>query len=324
MTLALNIRGPPLDLGQVGFGSQKGDSLWIFITQLASAISEDLGARQGKLGFFHRRPTYHAPLLKLPWSGRGSADRRIGWRRMISLTGTSMSKIFAISYKGVLAEAAEARIEVAPRTGGCTTLVAGELSKRIVTDFEVIGTIILGEESLLEVKSSKGAGMMLSRRIIDTTNKGSWNQSQGNRNHNDRQFSQDSWREGNQDRGGARPSEGMKLPHSADFKCYCCLGSGHHQSECENDPICYKCKKEGHIVVGCKAFGNRKLQMFGFSNPGQGFYSINIPVAKAKEYSASGILTVLDGDATEGKIDKELKNLVKEDWDFKVKKIDKA
>jgi hypothetical protein len=61
-----------------------------------------------------------------------------------------------------------------------------------------------------------------------------------------------------------------------------------------------------------------------FSILGQGFYSINIPVSKAKEYSASGILIVLDGDATEGKIDKQLKNLVKEDWDFKVKKIDKA
>jgi hypothetical protein len=83
-----------------------------------------------------------------------------------------MSKISAISYKGVLAEAAEERIEEAPRTGGCTTLVAGELSKRIVIDLEVTGTTILGEESLLEVKSSKGAGMMLSRRTVDTTNKG--------------------------------------------------------------------------------------------------------------------------------------------------------
>lgn len=83
-----------------------------------------------------------------------------------------MSKISAISYKGVLAEVTEARIEEAPRTGGWTTLVAGELSKRIMIDLEVTGTTILGEESLLEVRSSKGAGMMLNRGTVDTTNKG--------------------------------------------------------------------------------------------------------------------------------------------------------
>jgi hypothetical protein len=83
-----------------------------------------------------------------------------------------MCKISAINYKGVLAEAAEVRIVEAPRTGGWTTLVAGELSKRIVTDLEVTGTTILEEESLLEVRSSKGASMMLSRGTVDTTNKG--------------------------------------------------------------------------------------------------------------------------------------------------------
>jgi hypothetical protein len=111
-------------------------------------------------------------LLKLPWHDRGSVDRRIGWRRTISLTGTSMCKISAINYKGVLAEAAEARLEEAPRTGGSTTSVAGELSKRIVTDLEVTGTTILEEESLLEVRSSNGASMILSRGTVDTTNKG--------------------------------------------------------------------------------------------------------------------------------------------------------
>lgn len=64
--------------------------------------------------------------------------------------------------------------------------------------------------------------------------------------------------------------------------------------------------------------------MFGFGIPGHGFYSINIPVTKVKEYYDSGVLTIIEGEATEEKIDKELKNLVREDWDFKVKKMDKT
>jgi hypothetical protein len=62
--------------------------------------------------------------------------------------------------------------------------------------------------------------------------------------------------------------------------------------------------------------------MYGFGILGQGFYSINIPKRKVKEAAATAIVTVLEGDASVEKADRELKHLVQEDWDFKVRKMD--
>jgi hypothetical protein len=72
------------------------------------------------------------------------------------------------------------------------------------------------------------------------------------------------------------------------------------------------------MVVDCRS--SKKLKICGFGFPGQGFYSINIPEAKVKTNQATGFLTVLLGEANEEKIDQELKNLVKGDWDFRVRK----
>lgn len=65
---------------------------------------------------------------------------------------------------------------------------------------------------------------------------------------------------------------------------------------------------------------SKKLKICGFGIPGQGFYSMDIPEAKVKMNQATGIITVLVREANEDKIDKELKNLVRGDWDFRVKK----
>lgn len=46
---------------------------------------------------------------------------------------------------------------------------------------------------------------------------------------------------------------------------------------------------------------------------------MNFPEDKIKTHQATGLLTILKGDATEERVDRELKNLVKENWDFKVK-----
>jgi hypothetical protein len=61
--------------------------------------------------------------------------------------------------------------------------------------------------------------------------------------------------------------------------------------------------------------------MFGFGVPGQGFYAMNFPEAKIKTHQTTGLLIILQGDATEEKVDQELKHLVREKWDFKVKQI---
>lgn len=73
--------------------------------------------------------------------------------------------------------------------------------------------------------------------------------------------------------------------------------------------------------MDCNSSGSKKLKMFGFGIPGQGLYAFNFPDSKIKAYQAIGLLTILAGDASEEKVDKELRNLVKENWDFKVKQI---
>jgi len=76
-------------------------------------------------------------------------------------------------------------------------------------------------------------------------------------------------------------------------RCFRCLGTGHHQSECENEPVCYKCKQKGHMAVDCRI--NKKLKICGFGFPGQGFYNIDIPKTKVKMNQATGFINVLEG-----------------------------
>ncbi|TVU23471.1 hypothetical protein EJB05_25840, partial [Eragrostis curvula] len=49
--------------------------------------------------------------------------------------------------------------------------------------------------------------------------------------------------------------------------------------------------------------------------------SINIPTSKTANTKATGIISVTKGDATEEKLDRELKNLIDEKWDWQVRKI---
>jgi hypothetical protein len=72
------------------------------------------------------------------------------------------------------------------------------------------------------------------------------------------------------------------------IKCFCCKEMGHHQRECSKNPIYYKCKKEGHMVVECVDFHAREsdLKMFGFAIPNQGFYKIKILGAEDSQRAA--------------------------------------
>lgn len=126
------------------------------------------------------------------------------------------------------------------------------------------------------------------------------------------------WKEAGRDRG-IIINEGNRPNSTQDTRCFRCLDYGHHQANCTKEPVCYKCKDKGHMAIDCKSADSRKVRMFGFGIPGQGFYSLNFPEAKIKTHQATGMLTILKGDADEGKIDKELKNLIRADWDFRVK-----
>lgn len=75
------------------------------------------------------------------------------------------------------------------------------------------------------------------------------------------------------------------------------------------------------MAVDCRI--SKKLKICGFGIPVQGFYAIDIPEARIKVTQATGFITVLEGEASEDKIAKELKNLVRGDWNFRVKKTDK-
>lgn len=104
-----------------------------------------------------------------------------------------------------------------------------------------------------------------------------------------------------------------------DVKCFKCLGTGHYQADCTAEPVCFKCKEKGHLAADCYA---KRLKMFGFGIPGQGFYAFNFPEVSTKVIHITGLVTILEGELSEDKLDRELKNLVMEKWDFKIRKID--
>lgn len=100
-----------------------------------------------------------------------------------------------------------------------------------------------------------------------------------------------------------------------EIRCYRCLEMGHHQSDCTNEPVCYKCKEKGHMAVEC-SLTKRKIQLFGFGIPGQGFYSIEIPEPRVKYSLPTWIVHVLEGNADEEKLNEELKMVVDDKWNF--------
>uniref|UniRef100_K3ZNY4 CCHC-type domain-containing protein n=1 Tax=Setaria italica TaxID=4555 RepID=K3ZNY4_SETIT len=53
-----------------------------------------------------------------------------------------------------------------------------------------------------------------------------------------------------------------------------------------NDPVCYKCKKSGRMAAECTSIHHRKLMMFGFGIPGQGFYSREVKQVDKNRYYA--------------------------------------
>jgi hypothetical protein len=66
------------------------------------------------------------------------------------------------------------------------------------------------------------------------------------------------------------------------------------------------------MAVDCKLYNLNKLQMYGFGVIRQGLYAFNLPETKKKAYQATRVFPVLKGEATKEKVDKELKNLVRE------------
>ncbi|GJN20625.1 hypothetical protein PR202_gb08025 [Eleusine coracana subsp. coracana] len=128
------------------------------------------------------------------------------------------------------------------------------------------------------------------------------------------------------DRGGDQDGKKKEDPRGRDqflskeIRCFHCQDYGHHQLECNKDPICYKCKKPGHMASECEGLKGRRLKMYGFGIR-QGFNAIEISDAKNQSKETVALIKILEGDANEKRIEGELKNLIDNNWDWQVRKM---
>jgi hypothetical protein len=92
------------------------------------------------------------------------------------------------------------------------------------------------------------------------------------------------------------------------------------RKDCRNPPFCYCCKKSGHRSSACPE--KRGLKMCGFGIPGQGFYSIHLPVEReAKSNEVLGLMHIMSGQASLGIIERELKHLFREVNKWTIKQL---
>lgn len=75
------------------------------------------------------------------------------------------------------------------------------------------------------------------------------------------------------------------------------------------------------MVVDC---GNnkKKIQLFSFGIPGQGFYAMELPEEQMKKEQTIGLVSVYEGLANEERLNEELKDAVNDKWDFQPRKMD--
>ncbi|CAN6302031.1 unnamed protein product [Urochloa humidicola] len=104
--------------------------------------------------------------------------------------------------------------------------------------------------------------------------------------------------------------------------CYWCRQDGHHQADCTNPPFCFRCKESGHISAKCPTAKGVTMHMYGFGFPGQGFHSLKIPgLSKQPTVEHQGLIWVEKGGMTENRMEAELKHLIDEKWQWKVKQV---
>ncbi|PVH38661.1 hypothetical protein PAHAL_5G320300 [Panicum hallii] len=67
------------------------------------------------------------------------------------------------------------------------------------------------------------------------------------------------------------------------------------------------------------------MNMYGFGFPGQGFHCLKIPgFAKKQNADHVGLIKIMSGEANVDRMDQELKNLIDEKWNWKVRKISES
>lgn len=64
-----------------------------------------------------------------------------------------------------------------------------------------------------------------------------------------------------------------------------------------------------------------QIKLFGFGIPNSRFYSMEIPYLQVKQSQAVGMVLVHQGDASEAKLNEELKLVVNDRWDFQARQM---
>ncbi|CAL4989033.1 unnamed protein product [Urochloa decumbens] len=127
--------------------------------------------------------------------------------------------------------------------------------------------------------------------------------------------------EGNWGRNQNMDNRGGGKPRDLGI-CYWCRQDGHHQADCTKPPFCFRCKETGHIAARCPTAKGASLHMCGYGFPGQGFYCLKIPgPVKQQPIEYMGLISVEKGEASESRIEEELKHLIDGKWEWKVRKI---
>lgn len=134
-----------------------------------------------------------------------------------------------------------------------------------------------------------------------------------NRNQDERRRS-DIYRGDRQESGWDLKGKGSSINY--DLYCFKCNKSGHFQKDCKNSPYCFYCRKDGHKSSMCPE--KKGLRVCGIGLPGQGFYSIRVPVKERAKKGARGVLTMLQGSANIGMVRAELRAFYRENADWEI------
>lgn len=109
------------------------------------------------------------------------------------------------------------------------------------------------------------------------------------------------------------------------IKFFKCAQEGHLQIDCPNPPICYTCKKSGHIAAECSNFHRKGIHLCGYGIAGQCFNSMTIETdgGEDDQIPIRGILTVISGEGSVDQIEWKLKYKLFKGvvWDWKVTAI---
>ncbi|KAK1668644.1 hypothetical protein QYE76_056803 [Lolium multiflorum] len=107
---------------------------------------------------------------------------------------------------------------------------------------------------------------------------------------------------------------------TAHIVCYHCGKTGHIQAKCKDEPYCVKCNKVGHLSTMCASL-SKAMEPFwaGYGVEGRGFTCCDVPDEELLPPAPNAALVILEGgDLSAEQMEEELKDLVDEEWEWRV------